>query len=211
MSLVKYDSNIIIKNTYTFFEILTLGISYILTKLLFKKAKLVCYPVYIRGKSRMDYGEGFNVGYGCRFDMINVSKSKTLFIGKNCEIGDYCHIVATNSVRIGDNFLCASKVFISDTSHGNYVGNDCSMPGSIPSKRKLYSSPVNIGSNVWLGENVVILPGVNIGNGAIVGANSVVTKDIDDNCIAVGIPARIIKKYDKNSKQWENIIKGIKK
>ena len=59
-----------------------------------------------------------------------------------------------------------------------------------------------IGDNVWVGDNVTILPNVHIGNGCVVGSNSVVTKDIPDNCIAVGIPAKVIKKYDFEKKKW---------
>ena len=55
---------------------------------------------------------------------------------------------------------------------------------------------------MWVGDNVVILPDVTIGNGCVIGSNAVVTKDIPDNCIAVGIPAKVIKRFDKESKKW---------
>ena len=61
-------------------------------------------------------------------------------------------------------------------------------PGIINSK-----GPVNIGKNVWTGTNVCIMPGVSIGNGAIIGANSVVTHDIPEAAVAVGAPARVVK------------------
>ena len=192
------------KNRYSFFEFITLGFSVIFTKVFYPKAKLIAYPVYMRGKKSLEYGKGFNVGYGCRFDLINPDK-KTLHIGKNCELGDHCHIVATDNVTIGDNFLAASKVFISDTSHGIYNGDACSIPTEAPKDRRLVSKPVIIGDNVWIGDNVVILSGVHIGNGCVVGANSVVTKDINDNCIVAGVPARVIKYFNGETSSWEKI------
>lgn len=192
------------RNRHTFFELITLGISVIWTRLFYPGAKLVCYPVYMRGKDSLVYGKGLNVGYGCRFDLINPEK-KTLFIGENCGFGDYCHIVATNEVKIGKNFLCASKVFISDTNHGNYVGSKCSYPTEAPNKRELVSDPVSIGDNVWIGDNVVVLAGAHIGNGCIVGANAVVTKKFEDNCIIAGVPAKVIKRFNEKTSSWDNV------
>ena len=63
--------------------------------------------------------------------------------------------------------------------------------------------PVRIGDNAWIGNNVSILYGVTVGDGVVVGANSVVTKDLPDNVIAAGAPARILKKYNDEKKEWE--------
>lgn len=123
-------------------------------------------------------------------------------MGDNCIIGDYVHIVANHKVHIGNNVLMASRVFITDTNHGNYKGNSQSRPTEAPNSRKLFYSPVKIGDNVWIGENVSILPGVEIGNGCIIGANSVVTKNIPQNCIAVGNSAKVIKIYNKEEQKW---------
>lgn len=191
-----------IKNQYSIFEYFTLGISLVLTKIFYPGAKLITYPVYMRGKKNLQYGKNLNIGYGCRFDLLSTQR-KSLKIGENCEIGDYCHIVAADNVTIGDNFLCASKVFISDTSHGNYKGHECSHPTEPPKERKIYCDSVVIGDNVWVGDNVTILMGTKIGNGCIVGANSVVSGVFDDNCIIAGVPARVIKKYNPVNKCWE--------
>ena len=126
-------------------------------------------------------------------------------IGENVVIGDYAHIAGHYSVTIGDNVLMASRVYISDTSHGAYgnMQETQDTPCSAPNKRKLICKPVFVGDNVWIGENVCILPGVRVGHGCIIGANSVVTKDIPDKCIAVGNPCRVVKKW--NGSEWKKI------
>ena len=79
-----------------------------------------------------------------------------------------------------------------------------------PVERDLVSNPIQIGNDVWLGENVTILPGVKIGNGSIIGAGAVVTFDVPDYHIAVGIPAKLIKKYSFEAKEWLVIQKDAK-
>lgn len=187
----KYSILEIIKNIYSFF----------LTKLFFSNARLIRRPIYIRGKNSIDGGNNLTTGYRCRFDLDG--RKKTLTIGDDCEFGDYTHIVALNNVKIGNNVLIASKVFISDTSHGNYKGYFQDSPKIVPNKRSLCKDEVVIGDNVWIGENVVILKGVTIGKGSIIGANSVVSRNIEENSIAVGAPAKVIKKYQ--NEEWRYI------
>lgn len=112
------------------------------------------------------------------------------------------HIVAHEKVEIGNDVLIASKVFISDTNHGNYSGEIQDSPITKPSERHLFSSTVNIGDRVWIGENVVILAGSRIGDGCIIGANSVVKDEWPNNTILAGIPARALKKWDKEQGKW---------
>lgn len=83
------------------------------------------------------------------------------------------------------------NVTITDNSHGYITKNETHTP---PLKRPLYSKgPVIIGKNVWVGDKATILPNVNIGDGAIIGANAVVTKDVPPYSVAVGNPAKIVK------------------
>jgi lipopolysaccharide O-acetyltransferase len=101
----------------------------------------------------------------------------------------------------------ASKIYISDCTHGSYSGDHLdSNPNISPNERPLSFKKVIIKDKVWLGEFVTVLPGVTIGKGTIVGANSVVSKSLPDNVIAVGSPAKIIKRYNKNTKRWEKNI-----
>ncbi len=113
-------------------------------------------------------------------------------IGNHCNIGEYNHITAINGITIGDGVLTGRFVLISDNSHGNSCGCQSNIR---PAMRNLESKgEIVIGNNVWLGDKVTVLSGVHIGNNVIIGANSVVTKNIPSNCIAVGSPAKIIKK-----------------
>lgn len=194
-----------IRNKYTFFEWISTAWALLITKLFYRPARLIRRPLYIRGKKSISIGKGFTIGHSCRFDLEG--HKKTLHIGKNCEIGDNVHIVAHESVKLGDNVLIASKVFISDTSHGNYSGVDGQdAPTVPPNEREFKTHPVEIGNNVWIGENVVILSGCTIGDGCIIGANSTVNRSIPSNCIAVGSPAKIMKQYDFADNCWKRYI-----
>lgn len=115
----------------------------------------------------------------------------SLKIGSNSRIGDDSHITCLNEIVIGDSVQMGRKVFISDNAHG---ASDRKLLDVNPVLRPMYSKgPVVIGDNVWIGEMACIMPGVTIGNGAIIGAGSVVTKDVPSYCVVGGAPAKIIK------------------
>lgn len=188
---------------YSVIDIIRNSFSLLYTKLFYPKARLIRWPLYSSGKG-FRYRKGLTMGRACRIDTSNHCKS--LVIGENARIGDYVHINADYSVEIGDNVLMASKIFISDANHGNYSGEDQSSPDENPTMRKLFFSSVKIGNNVWIGENVVILPGTIIGDGCIVGANSVLNgKEYEKNTIIVGIPGKVIKKYNSITKRWDRV------
>jgi len=181
------------------------------TKIFYKNTRIVRLPIYIRGKREIDFGEKLTVGVGLRLDAFgytnNMKNKKLISFGKGVQINDYVHIAAIDKVEIGDNVLIASKVFITDHNHGSYTKSPIDTPNSIPSERQLFSSPVIIKENVWIGEGVCILPGVEIGEGAIIGTMSVVTKNIPPNTIAVGSPAKAIKEFNFEKGIWEQIRK----
>ncbi len=161
----------------------------------FGKSSGISHPIYLVGGKYIIIGNNFSCDQRLRLDAIDnflgENFNPSIIIGDNVSIQKDCHIGAINKIEIGNNVLLASKVYISDHSHGNTSVEDLLLP---PSKRKLYSKgPVIIEDNVWLGEGVVILPGVTVGENSIVGANSVVTKSIPKNCVAAGNPAKIIK------------------
>lgn len=192
------------KNHYSPSELVKTLYSLIITKATFPHARLIRRPAYIRGRKSFAGGEGLTTGRFCRFDLDGCKP--TLHIGKGCEFGDHTHIVALNEVRIGNDVLIASKVFISDCSHGIYHSEPgfCSSPGERPNSRKLIRGTTTIGDNVWIGENAVVLMGANIGNGCVIGANAVVSMPIPSGSIVVG-NNRIIKQWNESTQSWEKV------
>lgn len=120
--------------------------------------------------------------------------------GWNIEVGDNFYanfnltILDVNKVIIGDNAFFASNVSIYTAGHPIH-------PESRNSGYE-YGIPVTIGNNVWLGGNVVVLPGVSIGDNAVIGAGSVVTKDIPANVVAAGNPCKVLRAITEQDRQF---------
>lgn len=113
-------------------------------------------------------------------------------IGDNVSMMENCHISCCNRIIIGDGCLFGANVFITDNFHGDNSTEQLIVP---PINRPLnVRGEVKIGKNVWVGRNVCIMPGVSIGDYAVIGANAVVTKDVPSSSVAVGVPARILDK-----------------
>ena len=121
----------------------------------------------------------------------------TLKLGEGTVIGNFNHIYATQSIVIENYVLTADKVYISDNLHGY---DNPEIPILQQPIRQI--GEVRIGEGSWLGENVCVI-GATIGKHCTIGANSVVTHDIPDYSVAVGAPARVIKQYNFETKQWE--------
>ncbi|MGY2876237.1 acetyltransferase-like isoleucine patch superfamily enzyme [Marmoricola sp. URHA0025 HA25] len=193
-------------NRYSLGEQAKVVYALVLTKLRFRGARLVRRPVYFRGLRYAEIHPGLTTGYSCRFDVGgDDSTGTTLTIGRDCRMGDNVHVVAGRRVDIGHSCLMASKVFISDTSHGEYRGPNQSRADSSPHDRVLTYRPVSIGDNVWIGENVCILPGVTLGDGCIVNANAVVSTDFPAGSMIAGVPARLAKRWDDATGAWEPV------
>lgn len=114
-------------------------------------------------------------------------------IGDRCLIGRGSGIVGHLSIVIGNDVWTGHHVYITDQSHGY---EDISRPISEQSQPE---RAVSIGDGSWLGHGVVVLPGAKIGKHVAIGANSVVTGELPDFCVAVGSPARVIKQYTNES------------
>jgi len=152
---------------------------------------------------RLDGAVNISIGFGTFFQKglwlysvgIDCLPAK-LEIGNRCVFGYNNHITCVRAVYIGDKVLTANNVFISDNIHSF---SDVNTP--IIDQAVAFKANVSIGDGSWLGENVCII-GASVGKNCVIGANSVVTKDIPDYSVAVGAPAKVIKKYDKNSGKW---------
>lgn len=162
------------------------------------KRTLIIQPLKIEFPKSIAIGSGTYIGnYG--WLMGNNSYNVSLKIGDDVQIGHFVHLIATNNLKIENEVLIADKVFISDCTH-NYKNPYI----SIQKQEVTFLRPVCIGQGSWVGENVCIF-GASIGKHCVIGANSVVTKDIPDYCVAVGAPAKVIKKYNLIKKRWEKI------
>jgi acetyltransferase-like isoleucine patch superfamily enzyme len=152
-------------------------------------------PLHVIGPQYISIGNNFYAGRRLRIEAISGCRGgqcdPRIHIGDNVGFNYDCHIGCINRVTIGNNVLLASRVFITDHFHGD-MSPESLLIG--PRDRVLYcKGPVVIEDNVWIGEGVAVMPNVTIGRDSIIGANSVVTKDIPANSLAAGVPARVIR------------------
>lgn len=174
-----------------------------------KGKSVIHYTTYIRGKNFIFCKGNLSLGEGSKLLCWNryTSGKKLQYltpkieIGKNFRATRNLTIQCANHIVIGDNVLVSSNVFIIDYNHD-----------LLPISENYLDGPLNvgevyIGDGAWIGNNVVILPNVHIGKKVIIGAGSVVTKDIEDYSIAVGNPCKIIKKWDFDKMEWISVVK----
>lgn len=164
--------------------------------------------------SRIVVGERFDSAAPVWIEAVGeyagVVQKPDIRIGDRFTTSGYLHLSAIGSVTIGDDCLLGSNIYIGDHAHGSYSGQAQSTPSSPPRARPLSAAgAIAIGDRVWLGDNVVILGGVTIGDGAVIGANSVVTRDVPAATIAAGAPAAIIKRFDPATGRWQRTIREV--
>lgn len=166
----------------------------------FGKNISIVNPDIIEGEKyiTLEDNVSFNTGMWILVLKQNNSIPK-LIVQQGATIGRFVHIVAIDEVVIEKNVLIADKVYISDNLHG-YTNPSI----AIKEQPILFKGKVFIGDNSWIGENVSII-GAKIGKHCVIGANSVVTRDIPSFSVAVGNPAKVIKKYNFEMKIWEKI------
>ena len=158
-------------------------------------------PIRIDGGKSIQIGAKSLIQRGTWLYASPISKGEVaLYIGAKCVVGYNNHFVAIKSVVIGDGVLTANNVYIADSSH-HY--EDIARP--IVEQGTRFVREVVIGSGAWLGENVCVI-GASVGKNSVIGANSVVTRDIPDFCVAVGAPAVVVKHYDHVRSKW---VEGI--
>lgn len=164
----------------------------------FGKNSKLCRPLRIQGPKNISIGKGVKINdqtWLAAWPLTNKEYAK-LIIEDNATLGDFNHIWATHKIVIGKRVLTANHVYISDNLHDYKDVNK-----AIVCQPIVQLSDVKIGDGAWIGENVCII-GASVGKNSVIGANSVVTHDIPDYSVAVGSPAKVIKRYDFDLKKW---------
>jgi acetyltransferase-like isoleucine patch superfamily enzyme len=158
----------------------------------FGKKAVLTLPIRLSGEQRIDIGDQVFVGSGAWLQAIDDGEnaSTAIWLGHGTSIAGTCVISAVRSVKIEEYVLLARNVYISDHMH-KY--SETSVPILEQGVEKI--GPVLIKRGAWIGQNVVVCPGVTIGRGAVVGANSLVNRDVPDFSVAVGSPARVVKRF----------------
>ena len=166
------------------------------------KDSKVIKPMRIIGKRRVFIGDKVTILNMARIETVHSWGEQKLegrlTIGDGSSFEQCCHLIAAKDVKIGKGCVFSSFVYISDCSHG-YSPQKGIMESDLEIK------PVSIGDHCFIGTGSCIMPGSTLGNNVVIGANSVVTGEIPDNSMAVGSPARIIKKYDMKTDRWIRI------
>lgn len=159
--------------------------------------------VDVRKGLRVNNPRNIQLGDNVRIDRMSRLSSYEggkIIIEDGCYICQFFSAMAGGNITIKENTLIASYVAVIGENHS--VNPEIGVQyGDQP----LIKEDVEIGKNCWIGEKVVILPGVTIGDWSIIGACSVVNKSIPPYSIAVGNPARVVKRYDFESKQWKRV------
>lgn len=167
----------------------------------FGRNSRIAYPALLQNTQFIEIGYNTTILSNARIQNFYPKAGETIIkIGSGCFIGFNTSLLNASRIEIGDNVLFASNVLITSENHGMDPEN------SIPyMDQTLSSKPVIIEDGCWIGEKVCIMPGVTIGSKSIIGAGSIVTKSIPPYCIAVGNPAKVIKKYNFKSHKWETV------
>lgn len=141
------------------------------------KLRNICYRAILK-----KMGKGSNIS-----DAVTIANPSNVSIGNRCSIHEYSYFAGEGEISIGNFVAIANNCTIISESH-NFTDRN------VPIKLQgLSPQPVIIGNDVWIGSKVTILGNVQIGDGAIIGAGSVVTKDIPEYAVAVGVPCNVIK------------------
>ena len=162
----------------------------------FGENSAICFPIAaLFGEEYMEVGDGTIVGPHCTLSAgimpgHTLGNIPRLSIGARCLLGKSSGIVTHESIEIGDDVFTGHHIYVTDANHG-YEDVD------VPVGRQFGDArAVSIGSGSWIGHGAIVLPGARIGEHVVVGAGSVVTGELPDYCVAVGIPARVIRRYE---------------
>ena len=161
-------------------------------------------PFRFANLSRINLGAGVMIHRDCwihvRDDPAGDKSEPAIVIKSNTGIGMGATLSAMRRIVIGEHVMLARNVYISDHAH---AFEDMNLPIALQGIAKV--GEVEIGDSTWLGQNACVLPGVRIGRHCVVGSNSVVTHDVPDFCVAAGVPAKVIKRYNVETRVWEKV------
>lgn len=163
----------------------------------------VSKPMHIANFDRMSFGNNVLVLNGAVIDCKYKQNERApeLIVGDNVFINYRCIIICSSKIYIGSDVIIGPEVMIIDDNHNiEHIEQYHSYGQSGYTLKN-----ISIGNGSWIGGRVTILPGVNIGKRCIIGAGAVVNTDIPDYCMAVGCPAKIIKKYNFKIQRWERV------
>ena len=150
-----------------------------------------CYPLILNGGKNILIGDKFSMRERGRIEAIDlyqgVNYTPSIIIGDNVSVNQGSFIISRESIVIGNNTRVGEYVSIRDNDH---EWRDKNTPIL---QQGFITNAVEIGSDVWIGRNVVISKGVKIGDGAVIGANAVITKNVNQYEVVVGNPGRVIK------------------
>ena len=156
----------------------------------------------INNRNKIQFGNKNYIGYNARIRFCE--ENARLILQDNVYISNNNTFLLGEDIEIGKSTILASYICITSENHGMDAASD------IPYKdQSLLCNPVKIGDACWIGEKVIIMPGVHIGNKCIIGAGSIVTKNIPSYSLAVGNPARVIKKFDLQTEKWVKVNEEI--
>ena len=169
---------------------------------LFGEGTVIQHPSLITEKKNISIGKNTTILGDSRIQIFNAltGKEAKIAIGSNCYFGFHLTILAGGSINIGDDVLIASNVLITSENHG--MNPESEIPYM---NQPLECKDVSIGNGTWIGEKFSILSGGSICKKCVIGTNAVVTKSIPDYSMALGIPARVIKKWNFEKHEWEKV------
>lgn len=171
----------------------------------FGKSSSIKFPLKIQNAKYIEIGNHVHIYHKAWLVALKRGDNiPNLIIDDYTTIGHFSTISCLKDVHIGQNVLIADNVYISDNIHGY---EDITRP--IIKQPIIFKGGVYIGDDSWIGKQVSII-GAKIGKHCVIGANSVVTRDIPDYCVAVGSPARVIKRYDFETNKWQRVDKNGK-
>ncbi len=161
-------------------------------------------PSFLSNPQFVYIGDHTTIRPGARIETIilDASRPPSLRIGSNVNIEQNVHLVCSSKIVIGDNVTITGNCAIVDTIH---PFEDVDDPRKIGDRIDPNPTPVSIGDNSFVGFGSVILPGVNIGKNAVIGANSVVSRDVPEYCVVAGGPARLVRRYSFEARRWLSI------